>query len=76
MIKDFVEYIVKSLVDDPNVVTVACDIVDGQYQVMVSVATSDRGRIIGRNGETIRALRALISVIVPEAHGLKVEVAE
>lgn len=76
MIKECVEYIVKSLVDEPDVVGVVCDQVDSQYRVVISVSQQDRGRVIGRNGETIRALRALVSVIAPQADEVKVEIAE
>ena len=76
MVKEFVEYVVKSLVDQPDMVQVSCETVDGQYQVVVSVSQQDRGRVIGRNGETIRALRALVSVAAPDAGDIKVEIAE
>ncbi len=76
MIQEFIEYIVKSLVDEPAAVRVACDQVDGQYNVTIAVSQQDRGRVIGRNGETIRALRALISVIVPQAGEVTVDIAE
>lgn len=76
MIKECVEYVVKSLVDEPSAVHVSCDQSGNQYDVIISVSQQDRGRVIGRNGETIRALRALVSVIVPEASDVKVEIAE
>lgn len=76
MIKECVEYVVKSLVDEPSTVRVTCDQKDNQYNVVISVLQQDRGRVIGRNGETIRALRALISAIVPPLSEVKVEIAE
>ncbi|HEV2601701.1 MAG TPA: KH domain-containing protein [Candidatus Babeliales bacterium] len=76
MVKELVEYIVKSLVDGPDAVRVACEQRDAGYCVTISVLDQDRGRVIGRNGETIRAIRALASVVVPKDSDVTIEIAE
>ena len=76
MIKELVEYIVKTLVDDPSAVRVTSDHTNNQYQVVIAIAAPDRGRVIGRNGETIRAIRALACVVAPPSSEVKVEIAE
>lgn len=76
MVKELVEYIVKSLVDEPDAVRVTYDYTGNQYEVIIAVSPQDRGRVIGRNGETIRAVRALASVVVPKDSEVKVEIAE
>ena len=54
-----VEYIVCGLVDDEDAVSL--DVTDGEEGslIEVSCAQSDAGRIIGRRGRTIKAIRTL-----------------
>lgn len=57
--KEFIEYIVKNLVDQPDAVNVHC--YEGERGVMaeVRVASSDVGKVVGRGGKTINALRTI-----------------
>lgn len=61
--KDLVEYIAKSLVDDPSQVKVTE--IEGATSVILelSVAPEDMGRVIGRNGRVANAMRTLLRVI-------------
>ena len=60
--KELVEYVVKSLVDHPEDVSVD-EISDRQGAVLeLSVAVSDMGRVIGKSGRVINAIRALLQV--------------
>jgi hypothetical protein len=59
--KDFVEFIVKHLVDRPEEVRV--NVIDGE-RVMVfelKVGNGDMGKVIGRKGQTARAIRTLLA---------------
>ena len=58
-VADLVEYIVCGLVDDEDAVSM--DVTDGEdgSLIEVSCAESDTGRIIGRRGRTIKAIRTL-----------------
>jgi predicted RNA-binding protein YlqC (UPF0109 family) len=76
MVKELVEYIIKSLVGQPSAVQVMLEQDGSQYQVTIAVAPEDRGRVIGRNGETIRAIRALASVVIPKDAEVSVEIVE
>jgi predicted RNA-binding protein YlqC (UPF0109 family) len=60
--KELVEYVAKSLVDDPDAVTV--DVVEGQDGTVIElhVAEADMGKVIGRNGSVAKALRTLLKV--------------
>ena len=60
--KDLVEYVAKSLVDDPEAVTV--EVIDGDEGTIIElhVAESDMGKVIGRNGSVAKALRTLLKV--------------
>lgn len=57
-----VEYIVKSLVDHPEQVSVS-EVQNGNaVTIEVTVADSDTGRVIGRNGRVINAIRNVVYV--------------
>lgn len=60
--KELVEYVAKSLVDDPEAVTV--DVIEGQDGTVIElrVAEADMGKVIGRNGSVAKALRTLLKV--------------
>lgn len=58
--KEAVERIVKSLVGNPDAVDVS-EHVDGKnVRIELRVADSDMGRIIGREGRTVKAVRSLL----------------
>jgi len=61
--KELVEYIAKSLVDDPSQVRVN-EIPDGHGIVLeLTVAQEDMGRVIGKNGRVANAMRVLVRVL-------------
>jgi predicted RNA-binding protein YlqC (UPF0109 family) len=61
--KDLVEYMVTSLVDFPDQVAVY-EIDEGNSIVLeLSVAESDIGRVIGRRGSVVNAMRTLLQVL-------------
>ncbi len=60
--KELVEYIVKSLVDEPEAVAVEEHNGRSHTTIELSVAQPDMGRVIGRNGRVINAIRQLLQV--------------
>ncbi len=61
--KELVEYIAKSLVDDPSQVRVT-EINQGASTIIeLEVAQEDMGRVIGRNGRVANAMRTLVRVL-------------
>ena len=58
--------VVRLLVDEPREVTVEAVPGDGEWLLEVNVAPADRGKVIGRQGRTIEALRALAAARPPE----------
>ncbi len=61
--KQLVEYLAKNLVDNPDAVSVEA-IEDGETTTRrLKVAQSDVGRVIGRGGETYRAMRTLLHAV-------------
>jgi len=61
--KEIIEYIAKSLVDDPSQVTVSET--EGANLVIIElhVASEDMGRVIGRGGRVANSMRTLVRVI-------------
>lgn len=60
--KDLVEYIAKSLVDHPESVNV--DVIEGSSMTVLelTVADGDMGRVIGKGGRVVNAVRSLVDV--------------
>lgn len=61
--REFVEYVVKMLVDHPNDVKVERKIDEMGVLVTLDVNPEDMGMVIGREGVTAKALRTLLRVI-------------
>ena len=61
--KDFVETVVKMLVDNPDDVKVARKIDEMGVLITLDVNAADMGMVIGREGATAKALRTLLRVI-------------
>ena len=59
--KELIEYIAKSLVDQPDAVKVTE--VEGERTSVIelSVAYEDMGKIIGKQGRTVSAIRTLLN---------------
>jgi len=60
--KDIVEYIVKQFVTNPDAVEVSEGLQDGIVQISLKVDPSDMGLTIGKSGQTIKAIRRLLTV--------------
>ncbi len=58
--KELVEYIAKSLVDDPSQVQVSEVSGSGSIIIELRVAPEDMGRIIGKNGRVVNSIRTLL----------------
>lgn len=61
--REFVEYIVKHLVDQPDGVTVEEETKEDKVVYKVKVAQGEMGKIIGRKGRTAQALRVLLTAV-------------
>jgi predicted RNA-binding protein YlqC (UPF0109 family) len=66
--KEAVERIIRSLVGEPDAVEVA-ESGDGKNtRIEVRVADHDMGRVIGREGRTVKAIRSILFV-AGQKHG-------
>jgi hypothetical protein len=60
--KDLIEFIASSLVDDPTEVRVTQVRHGSQVIIRLHVAKEDMGRVIGKNGRIANAIRTLLRV--------------
>jgi len=60
--KEAVEKIVRSLVGEPDAVEVTENADGKNVRIEVRVADSDMGRVIGREGRTVKAVRSILFV--------------
>jgi predicted RNA-binding protein YlqC (UPF0109 family) len=60
---ELVEYVAKSLVDDPDAVKVEMVETSSGTVIELRVADDDMGKVIGRNGSVAKALRTLLKVV-------------
>lgn len=61
--QEFVEYIVKSIVDHPDQVKVSRNIDELGVLLSLEIAKEDMGTVIGKNGQTAKAIRTLLRII-------------
>ena len=72
--RDVIVYLARALVDDPDRVTV--EELPGARGVTYEVraAPDDVGKLIGRGGRTVKALRKIVKAVAPEGRRVDVEV--
>jgi uncharacterized protein len=61
-VKELVEFVARSLVDDPTQVLVTENRGGGRVRFELHVAKDDMGRVIGKSGRVANALRVLLKV--------------
>jgi predicted RNA-binding protein YlqC (UPF0109 family) len=67
-----VEVVVRALVDNPGAVRVTESQRRGMTMLELTTAPGDMGKIIGRQGRTVSALRTLVAVTA-EKHGQRAQ---
>ena len=60
-LESFVEYVVKALVDSPAEVTITTVETDEGATIQIRCCKEDIGKIVGKRGKTIMAIRSLVS---------------
>ena len=61
--QEFVEFIIKSLVDNPDKVKSTRTVDEMGVLITLDVDPSDMGQVIGRQGQTAKAIRTLLKVV-------------
>lgn len=74
--KDFIEFLIKALVDHPDDVQVDRKVDEMGVLLSLKVNSEDMGQIIGKAGSTARAIRNLVRIVGLKNHArvnLKIE---
>jgi hypothetical protein len=74
-VKELVEYIVRSLVDNPDRVEIKETQGESSILIEIKVADEDTGKVIGREGRIINSIRTLVkSAVTKDTRRVQVEV--
>lgn len=68
------DYVVKSLVEDTASVAITVTQLGGKDVFEIQVGTQDIGKVIGKDGQTIRALRMLVTALAPNGQEIEVTI--
>ena len=66
-IKALIEYVATALVDDPKAVKVVPSAKENYVVMELTVDAEDLGKVIGKNGQTARAIRTLVNAAASHA---------
>jgi predicted RNA-binding protein YlqC (UPF0109 family) len=73
---ELLAYLARELVDDPEAVRVETEEREGVLVLVLHVASEDVGKVIGRQGRIVRALRTIVRAsAVREGRRVLVEIA-
>lgn len=72
-IREYLEYVVVRLITRPEEAGVSHEENDGRHCFRIRLHPDDAGRVIGRNGRTIAAIRGL-ALASAEKYGLRIAV--
>ena len=61
--QQFLEYVVKALVDDPSSVKITRTVDEMGVLLTLDISAADMGKIIGRQGNTAKSIRTLLRVV-------------
>ena len=60
--KELIEYIAKAIADHPEAVVVTESTEEDRTLIRLEVAPEDKGKVIGRQGRVVQAMRTLLRV--------------
>jgi len=72
--KYFVEFVVSALADKPDMVMIEEEESDRQLNYHIQVSPGDIGRVIGRKGRTINAMRSILNAANQDGRRVFLEV--
>lgn len=61
--KEFMTYVLESLVEDKDELNIEAQTDDLGVLITVKVSEKDMGKVIGKSGQTIQALRTLLRIL-------------
>jgi len=66
--EDVLQLIISAIVSHPDEVSITRDTVDSAITFTVTTVPDDIGKIIGKDGRTIKAIRTLLKIIAEQQH--------
>ena len=60
--KELIEFIAKAIVDAPDDVVITEETIEDRITLKLQVADDDKGRVIGKQGRIVQAMRTLLRV--------------
>ncbi len=61
--KEFLEFLIKALVDNPSDVKISRNVDEMGVLLTLDINAADMGKVIGRQGNTAKAIRTLLRVV-------------
>lgn len=61
--RDFIEFVVKSIVDAPDLVEINRTVDDLGVLITLKVSKEDMGKVVGKSGQTAKAMRILLRLV-------------
>jgi len=61
--QNFLEFVVKNIVDNPNDVTINRTVDEMGVLLSLKVNAKDMGQVVGREGNTAKAIRSLLRIV-------------
>jgi len=65
--KPFVEHLIKSVVDNPDSIEVQEEFDRGTRTFYINVAEGDVGKVIGKSGRVVSAIRCVVSAVAAKS---------
>ncbi len=60
---DFIKYLIEKIISEPDKIEISEHSEDGLTIISLKVDKQDMGKLIGKNGQTIKSIRSLLSVM-------------
>jgi len=60
---EFVEFVVKQIVENPGNISIERTVDEMGVLIILKVGKEDMGKIIGKNGQTAKAIRTLLRIV-------------
>lgn len=68
MLKDLITFLAEQLVSDPSAVQVTETQSESTSVVALRVAKQDLGRVIGKQGRTVKSMRTILTAVASREH--------
>jgi len=72
-VQEYLEYTIVQLIEHPESASVIHEEKEGGHLFLIRLHPDDTGRVIGKNGKTIKAIRSL-AIASAQKHGIRVDV--